>query len=112
MKQQQQSQSREAEYRQNAIAAHAAGRNLDASRWSRLGDYERDRAQRSTPVHLRPTSCYVCGVAEPHPPTELHAFVTNAEVDAELAAQPAVAHRYPDGTTDPAAHYVAEYRPY
>lgn len=43
----QHSQSREADYRQKSAAAWAAGRYLDSSRWSRLAEYERDRAQRS-----------------------------------------------------------------
>lgn len=67
----------------------------------------------TTPVHQLPTSCHVCGSAEPHPPTPLHRFTTNAEVAAEAAAYDArVTHRYPDGTTNAAAHYVAEHRPY
>lgn len=65
-----------------------------------------------TPTHLLPTSCFVCGSAEPHPPTELHAFVSNADVDAELARQPVMTYRYPNGTTTPEANYIAEYRPY
>lgn len=66
----------------------------------------------TTPTHLLPTSCYVCGSAEPHPPTPLHAFTTNAQADAEFAAQGPVTVTYPNGTHSPEANYVATYRPY
>lgn len=66
------------------------------------------------PVHLLPTSCHICGSAEPHPPTPSHRFWSNAEAEAYFAAEDArlVSVRYPDGTTDPAAHCVNTYRPY
>lgn len=61
--------------------------------------------------HLAPAACYVCG-QEDHAPTPYHRYVSNAQADAELAAQPVTRHVFPDGTTDPAAHYVATHRPY
>lgn len=66
----------------------------------------------STPVHLRPSSCYVCGSAEAHADTTAtggHRYWPNSEAEAELAAE---ARRHtPRGYSREAA-YVAQHRPY
>lgn len=59
----------------------------------------------ATPKHLLPESCYICG-GEPHAPGG-HVFESNAEADARIAREPRYQSSY-----DPAAAYVAEYRPY
>jgi hypothetical protein len=60
----------------------------------------------STPTHLLPERCYVCG-AEAHEPTPLHVFTSNAEANLHLAAE-AARH----SAESVAARYVAENRPY
>lgn len=62
----------------------------------------------ATPMHLRPTSCYVCGSA-PHADTFTgtsgHRYWSNADAAAEFAGAPAPAYNVE-------AAYVAQHRPY
>lgn len=57
----------------------------------------------TTPAHLAPTACYVCGGQE-HQPTG-HDYVSNTAAEAWF-------NRQPQADYSPEATYVAEYRPY
>lgn len=41
----------------------------------------------STPRHLLPENCYICGEPE-HAPTDMHGFWSNADAWREFAAEP------------------------
>lgn len=78
----------------------------------RFGD--RYEVAPAVPVHLLPSSCYVCGAEEgiTGRPACAHDW-TNAEALAEATAHDArTTVTYSDGTTNPEAHYVASVRPY
>ena len=70
----------------------------------------------AVPVHLLPTSCYVCGSPEgtDHSGNATHDFWSNTDAAAHFAAEDARSRGpvYSDGTTTPEAHYVAQTRPY
>lgn len=63
----------------------------------------------STPRHLRPEACFVCG-GEEHA-TIGHAYWSNAEADAEVAVHDASAtYAYPSGATSTEDEYVQQHR--
>ena len=65
----------------------------------------------STPAHLRPEACYVCGGGE-HTDGE-HTYWSNEAAARELTPDDRVQAVGSDGETyDPAAAYVAEHRSY
>ncbi|MGJ6127472.1 hypothetical protein QN239_33365 [Mycolicibacterium sp. Y3] len=65
----------------------------------------------TTPAHLAPQNCFVCGRVA-HADTD-HTFWPNAAAVSEAREQDRrTVHHYPDGETSPAAAYVAEHRPY
>lgn len=72
---------------------------------------------RSTPEHLLPDHCYVCG-CQNHGDTftrtgEGHNFCSNADAERHFKDEaPHQSVRYSSGATTPEAAYVAEYRPY
>lgn len=69
-------------------------------------------ANRSTPQHLAPERCFLCG-GEEHEPTDEHKFWSNAAAMAEARSRDtATTHVFPSGATSPEAEYVAQHRPY
>lgn len=61
----------------------------------------------TTPAHLLPSACYVCGHAE-HEDTTLHRYWSNAAALAEAREHDAKVRL----ARTPEAAYVAEHRPY
>lgn len=61
---------------------------------------------KTVPVHQRSTSCFVCGAAEPHPPTG-HTFWSNADALADaLAHDLRTTPVYSSGATSADTHFV------
>ena len=75
-----------------------------------VGTEEHDRAM-TTPAHLAPRNCFICGGAA-HADTD-HTFWSNDAALTEAREHDRLTvHRYPGGETSQAAAYVAEHRPY
>lgn len=67
----------------------------------------------TTPAHLAPENCYICGGA-PHDDTANagHTFWSNTDAAKHFARDRQTTHVYPGGETSPEAAYVAQHRPY
>lgn len=62
------------------------------------------RGMETTPNHLAPENCHICGTAKDQHTSIVHNFWSNADADAEFAK--------PQANPNTEARYVDEYRPY